>query len=122
MNAQDKNGSYGLVIEPDAITRVNTMLTHLSHSGTFTGSVLIALDGRILLSHGYGFADRAQGIPNTPRTRFHLGSMTKMFTAMGILIVRHPQDHLTEIVLTNQGKIDHFSIWAAISNQLFREE
>jgi CubicO group peptidase (beta-lactamase class C family) len=88
MNAQDKNGSYGLVIEPDAITRVNTMLTHMSHFGTFTGSVLIALDGRILLSHGYGFADRAQGIPNTPRTRFHLGSMTKMFTAMGILILQ----------------------------------
>jgi CubicO group peptidase (beta-lactamase class C family) len=41
----------------------------------------------VYLSKGYGLADRLQGIPNTPQTRFHLGSMTKQFTAMGILIL-----------------------------------
>jgi CubicO group peptidase (beta-lactamase class C family) len=33
-------------------------------------------------------ADRLQGIPNTPQTRFHLGSTTKVFTGMGILILQ----------------------------------
>ena len=32
-------------------------------------------------------ADDANGIPNTPETRFRLGSVTKQFTAMAILML-----------------------------------
>jgi CubicO group peptidase (beta-lactamase class C family) len=78
----------GLVIEPDAITRIDARLAQMTQDGTFSGSVLIAQDGNILLSRGYGLSDRTQGIPNTPQTRFHLGSITKQFTAMGILILQ----------------------------------
>jgi CubicO group peptidase (beta-lactamase class C family) len=78
----------GPVIEPEAIDRLDTKLTQMTQDGTFSGSVLIAQDGKILLSKGYGLADRAQGIPNTPQTRFHLGSMTKLFKAMGIMILQ----------------------------------
>jgi CubicO group peptidase (beta-lactamase class C family) len=60
----------------------------MARAGNFTGSVLIAQDGKVLLSKGYGLADRAQGIANTPQTRFHLGSMSKQFTAMAILILQ----------------------------------
>ncbi|NTW38140.1 MAG: beta-lactamase family protein, partial [Syntrophobacteraceae bacterium] len=42
--------------------------------------------------------------------------------AFTTLIIRHLEDNLTEIVLTNQGNIDHFSIWAVISSALFGEE
>jgi CubicO group peptidase (beta-lactamase class C family) len=83
-----------LVIEPEAVTRLEVKFTQMTTDGTFTGSVLIAQDGKILLSKGYGLADRAQGIPNTPHTRFYLGSMTKQFTAMGILILQS-QDMLS---------------------------
>ncbi len=78
----------GPVIEPEAINRLDAKLAQMIQDGTFSGSVLIAQDGKVLLSEGYGLADRLQGIPNTPRTRFHLGSMTKLFTAMGILILQ----------------------------------
>jgi CubicO group peptidase (beta-lactamase class C family) len=77
-----------LVVKPEAITRVDDLLTEMARGGTFTGSVLIAQDGKVLLSKGYGLADRAQGIANTPQTRFHLGSMSKPFTAMAILILQ----------------------------------
>jgi len=60
----------------------------MARDGAFSGSVLIAQDGVVFLSKGYGLADRLQGIPNTPQARFHLGSMTKQFTAMGILILQ----------------------------------
>ena len=76
------------VIEPDAINRLDTTLAQMTQDGAFSGSVLIAQDGKILLSQGYGFADRLQRIPITPQTRFHLGSMTKQFTAVGILILQ----------------------------------
>ena len=76
------------VIEPEAINRLDEKLAQMTQVGTFSGSILIAQDGKTLLNKGYGLADRTQGIPNTPQTRFHLGSMTKLFTAMGILILQ----------------------------------
>jgi CubicO group peptidase (beta-lactamase class C family) len=76
-----------LVVKHEATSRVDELLTQMTREGTFTGSVLIAQDGVVFLSKGYGLADRAQEIPNTPQTRFHLGSMTKQFTAMAILIL-----------------------------------
>jgi CubicO group peptidase (beta-lactamase class C family) len=79
---------FSLVVEPEAITRVDELLTAMAGGGTFTGSVLIAQHGKVLLSKGYGLADRAQGIPNTPQTHFRLGSMSKQFTAMAILILQ----------------------------------
>jgi CubicO group peptidase (beta-lactamase class C family) len=56
--------------------------------GRFSGAVLIARDGKVLLSKGYGIANREDDIPNTPRTKFRIGSLTKQFTAMAILILQ----------------------------------
>jgi len=53
----------------------------------FTGSVLVSKGGEILFAKGYGLANAEHGIPNTPRTKFRLGSITKQFTAMAILIL-----------------------------------
>jgi CubicO group peptidase (beta-lactamase class C family) len=80
-------GQARLVVKPETVSQVDELLTQMARDGTFTGSVLIAQDGVIFLSKGYGLADRVQGIPITPQTRFHLGSITKQFTAMGILIL-----------------------------------
>jgi CubicO group peptidase (beta-lactamase class C family) len=77
-----------LVVKREAITRVDELLTQMTKDGTFSGSVLIAQDGKVLLSKGYGLADRAQEIPNTPQTRFRLGSITKQFTATAIIILQ----------------------------------
>ena len=76
--------------DPEVISRLDTYFTNLG----FTGSVLIARDGKILLNKGYGEADRVKKIPNTARTKFRIASVTKQFTAMAILI------------LQSQGKLD----------------
>lgn len=54
----------------------------------FMGSVLIAQHGEILFSKGYGMANVKLGIPNTPETEFRIGSNTKQFTAMVILLLQ----------------------------------
>ena len=41
----------------------------------------------MLLSKGYGFANAERQIPNSPSTKFRLGSITKQFTAAAILIL-----------------------------------
>jgi CubicO group peptidase (beta-lactamase class C family) len=81
-------GPPGLVVKPDAAAHLDELLAQWTRDGTFTGSVLIAQDGVVFLDEGYGLADREQEIPNTPRTRFHLGSLSKQFTAMAILILQ----------------------------------
>jgi hypothetical protein len=51
----------------------------------------------MLFEKGYDLADKDANIPNTPQTRFRIGSITKQFTAMAILILQdrgklHVQD------------------------------
>ena len=53
----------------------------------FQGAVLVAKNGTVLLSKGYGAADAAANIPNTATTRFRLASVTKMFTSMSIMLL-----------------------------------
>ncbi|MDQ2716649.1 MAG: beta-lactamase family protein [Chloroflexota bacterium] len=77
---------------------LDAYLSHLNASGSLTGSVLVAHNG-MLFSKGYGLTDRDARIPDTPQTRFRIGSVTKEFTAMAILILQergklHVQDHL----------------------------
>jgi CubicO group peptidase (beta-lactamase class C family) len=54
----------------------------------FSGAILVAQKGEIILSQGYGLANQEWDIPNTPQTKFAIGSMTKAFTAMAIMILR----------------------------------
>jgi CubicO group peptidase (beta-lactamase class C family) len=51
----------------------------------FSGSVLIAKDGKTLFQSAYGYADRDGKILNGLDTRFRFGSMGKMFTAVAVM-------------------------------------
>src|SRR5262249_32271870 len=53
----------------------------------FMGAVLVARDNNVLFSKGYGFANLEWDIPNTPSTKFRIGSLTKQFTAAAILLL-----------------------------------
>ena len=49
------------------------------------GAVLVAQGDGVLLNKGYGSADIAWGISNTPATRFRIASVSKQFTAAAIM-------------------------------------
>lgn len=51
----------------------------------FSGVLLVARGDEVLLQRAWGLADRAAGTPMTLDTRFRLGSMNKMFTAVAVL-------------------------------------
>ncbi len=68
----------GLARELDAF------LSNLESQDAFSGTVLVARDGRPLFSKAYGLANREHRIPNRIDTKFGLGSMNKMFTAVAI--------------------------------------
>ncbi len=54
----------------------------------FTGSILVARDGKPIVSRGYGLANVEHDIPNTPKTVFRLASLTKQFTATSIMMLQ----------------------------------
>lgn len=71
--------------EAEGIADLKATLRRMVRTGDFSGSVLIAKNGKVLFGRAYGLADRERRIPNTLDTRFRIGSMNKMFTAVAIL-------------------------------------
>ena len=55
------------------------------HNGDYNGSVLVARYGHILFQKSYRMANHEWGIPNSEKTKFHVASVTKTFTAAAIL-------------------------------------
>ena len=62
-------------------------LDALYSGGTFNGTVLIAERGRICFERHYGFADVDGVIPLAGHSSFSLASVSKPFTAMGIMLL-----------------------------------
>ncbi len=54
----------------------------------FSGSILVARNGQTIVSKGYGMANLELDAPNKPETVFRLGSITKQFTAMAIMMLQ----------------------------------
>ncbi|MGA2072073.1 MAG: serine hydrolase domain-containing protein [Terriglobia bacterium] len=71
--------------ESQAIAAVKALLDKDTAADRFSGAVLVAKNGRTIFSGAYGLADREKKIPNTLNTRFRIGSMNKMFTAVSVL-------------------------------------
>lgn len=66
-------------------TQINELMAQFAEGPG--GVVMVIQNGKIVHQNGYGLVDIAQEIPITPETIFHLGSVGKQFTAMGVLIL-----------------------------------
>lgn len=74
---------------------LDSLFTSLHSQGKFNGNVLFAVHGIPLMTKSYGLADReAKRLLNT-HTVFELASVSKQFTAMGI------------VLLEKQGKLSY---------------
>ena len=60
-------------------------LTNTAADSGFSGAVLVARGGKVVLHEGYGWADLAKTAPVTRETRFYIASITKQFTAAAVL-------------------------------------
>src|SRR5262245_8022533 len=71
--------------EAEAIAALRSELERVVAADRFSGAVLVAKDGVPVFAEAYGFADREQRRANTLDTRFRLGSMNKMITAVAVV-------------------------------------
>ena len=73
-------------IKPEASVagEIDSYLSSLVAENKLSGAVLVAKDGVAIASKAAGIANKASGAPITLSTRFNLGSLNKMFTAVAI--------------------------------------
>ena len=72
----------------DIHTRVDEYMSAAVAVNGFSGSILVAQHGQPVVNKGYGMANIELAVPNAPETVFRLGSITKQFTAMAIMILQ----------------------------------
>jgi CubicO group peptidase (beta-lactamase class C family) len=71
--------------EPLALEAAKARIDELAKDERFSGAVLVTKSGKPILSEARGFADREKKIPNSLSTKYRIGSMNKMFTAVSVL-------------------------------------
>jgi len=77
--------------EAEAIAALRAEVEKDAAAGRFAGAVLLAhlengdKPAKVLFSGAYGLADREKNVANKLDTRFRIGSMNKMFTAVSVL-------------------------------------
>lgn len=66
-------------------TDLRTFMTDLADTDLFSGSVLLAKNNVSVFDGAYGYANKDFKVPNQIDTKFNLGSINKMFTAVAVL-------------------------------------
>ncbi|MEN9562459.1 MAG: hypothetical protein RIR73_703 [Chloroflexota bacterium] len=78
---QGVDSNEGETVSPD----VDALMANYSEGPG--GAMMVVQDGVIVHQNGYGFADVETSTPITTDTVFHLGSVGKQFTAMGVMML-----------------------------------
>jgi CubicO group peptidase (beta-lactamase class C family) len=71
--------------EAGALAALTALADDLAKNDQFSGALLVARHGKVLLQRAWGRANRETGAPVTLDTQFRVGSMNKMFTAIATL-------------------------------------
>lgn len=66
-------------------TGMDQLMQEVTKKGEFSGSVILAQNGKVLLSKGYGYANEEYKIANDAKTVFRIASLSKQLTAAAVL-------------------------------------
>lgn len=66
-------------------SELDACVQKLAHADAFSGVVLVAIGDEVIFTTAIGEANRNDHVPNKLETRFNLGSINKMFTAVAIV-------------------------------------
>lgn len=71
----------------DRATEIDKLMSTLFERGQFNGAILVAGNGKIIYRKAFGKANFQTGADFTPGTPSNIGSVTKQFTAVAIMIL-----------------------------------
>ncbi|KAF0248466.1 MAG: penicillin-binding protein beta-lactamase class C [bacterium] len=72
----------------DNTSKINEYMQVEINRFHFRGTILISQGDKVSFSKGYGMANEETGTPNDLHTKFRIGSITKQFTAMAIVMLQ----------------------------------
>jgi CubicO group peptidase (beta-lactamase class C family) len=106
---------------PSDIARMERAIDLRVSNRQFMGAVLVARDERLLVNRGYGSANLDWHIPNSPTTKFRLGSVTKQFTAASILLLEERgklkiEDHIKQYLPDAPAAWDQITIFNLLTH------
>ncbi len=84
ITATPESPGKGKMTEADILRSLETYLNERAAADRFSGAVLVAKGGKPIFARAYGLASKAFNVPNRVDTKFNLGSMNKMFTAIAV--------------------------------------
>ena len=79
-----QSASKGRLSDADIAKEISTFVDQEVVHDRFSGTVLLAKDGKPFLLKAWGKANVRYDVPNRIDTKFNLGSMNKMFTSVAI--------------------------------------
>lgn len=74
-------------ISPERFNKIDSLFTSWNAPDHPGGSILVSMKGKPVFSKAYGLASLEYKIPNCINTQYNIGSVSKQFTAMGIVIM-----------------------------------
>jgi CubicO group peptidase (beta-lactamase class C family) len=74
--------------DKEIVTKTDEYMNALAGLHRFNGVILLAREGKVLVSRSYGMANFEDAVPNTQQTRFPIASMTKTFTATAVMMLQ----------------------------------
>jgi CubicO group peptidase (beta-lactamase class C family) len=80
-------GLLNMCFAEDVNSRMEQIIQDYAGRKQFSGAILVAQGGKIVLDKAYGYANLEWDIPNSPTTKFQIASMTKQFTAASVLLL-----------------------------------
>lgn len=80
--------------------QLDTLMQGFFNKQQFNGAALVAEKGNVVYKKGWGLANMVWKIPNSPSTKFNIGSVTKPFTAMLVMQLVEKGSIRLEVPLT----------------------
>ena len=93
--------SAAICIAQDRSIQFDSLFSSLHKEEKFSGNVLIAENGKPVFQKSYGKAFREKNLDLNSETIFELGSVSKQFTAMGIMLLKNKVNWIMKTVFVN---------------------
>jgi CubicO group peptidase (beta-lactamase class C family) len=97
--------------ESTLAAKIDAIMAEIYKPGEPGAAIIVRKDGQTIFRKGYGMADLELGVPVAPDMVFRLGSITKQFTAVSVLMLAQEgklglQDEITKFLpdYPTQGK------------------
>lgn len=76
---------HGKMSSSEITRQTDALMKRLAAADVFSGAVLIAHNDKIIFKQAYGLANKAYNAPNRTDTKFNIGSITKVLTAVAVM-------------------------------------